>query len=100
MDGGREVTAQQRTQRSVGDLSVSAIGMGAMPMTATPEADPVAGERAVHAALEAGVTLFDTADSYSPSSEMGVNERALRAAVETYPGDLGGVVIATKGGHT
>lgn len=93
------MTTQELAQRRIGDLRVSGIGMGAMPMTATPDADPVAAEQAVHAALEAGVTLFDTADSYGPSSEMGVNERALRAAMDSYRGDLSAVVITTKGGH-
>lgn len=94
------MTASELPMRPLGDLSVSAIGMGAMPMTATLDADPVAAELAVHAALDAGITFFDTADSYGPSSQMGVNEWALRAAMESYRGDRSGVVIATKGGHT
>ncbi|MCR2813324.1 MULTISPECIES: aldo/keto reductase [Microbacterium] len=86
--------------RPLGDLQVSAIGMGAMTLTQVPDADTARGVRAVHAALDAGVTLFDTADSYGPTEEMGVNERALIAALRTHPGDLSRVVVATKGGHT
>ncbi|MFD6815764.1 aldo/keto reductase [Microbacterium sp. NPDC060132] len=87
-------------QRALGDLRVSALGMGAMTLTQTPESDVERGVRAVHAAVDAGITLFDTADSYGPSSEMGVNERALAAALRRHPDARDRVVVATKGGHT
>lgn len=96
MDGDGEVIAQ----RTLGDLKVSAIGMGAMTITQRPDADVEQGVRAVHAAVDAGITLFDTADAYGPSSEMGVNERALISALRRHPDALDRVVIATKGGHT
>ncbi|GAA4487961.1 aldo/keto reductase [Microbacterium panaciterrae] len=79
---------------------MSAIGMGAMTITQRPDADVAQGVRAVHAAVEAGITLFDTADAYGPSGEMGVNERALIAALREHPDALERVIIATKGGHT
>ncbi|WP_244632169.1 MULTISPECIES: aldo/keto reductase [unclassified Microbacterium] len=53
--------------RALGDLEVSALGMGAMTLTQVPGADTARGIRAVHAAVDAGITLFDTADSYGPS---------------------------------
>lgn len=74
--------------------------MGAMTITQLPDSDPERGVRAVHAAVDAGVTLFDTADSYGPTSELGVNERALAAALRQHPTAMDRVVIATKGGHT
>ena len=86
--------------RALGDLRVSALGMGAMTLTQLPDSNLARGERAVHAALDAGITLFDTADSYGPSSEMGLNEAALVRALRQVPGALERVVIATKGGHT
>ena len=86
--------------RAIGDLRVSAIGMGAMTLTQVPDADVERGVRAVQAAVDAGITLFDTADSYGPSGEMGVNERALIAALRQCPGALDRVVVTTKGGHT
>ncbi len=87
-------------QRRLGDIQVSAIGMGSMTLTQTLGVDSARAERAVHTALDLGITLFDTADSYGPTSELGVNERALIAALRSAPGDLDRVVIATKGGHT
>lgn len=86
--------------RRLGDLSVSAVGMGAMTLTQVAGSDTMRGVRTVHAALDAGVTLFDTADSYGPSSAHGVNELALVSALRAYPGALDHVVVATKGGHT
>lgn len=86
--------------RRLGDLSVSAVGMGAMTLTQVAGSDTMRGVRTVHAALDAGVTLFDTADSYGPSSAHGVNELALISALRAYPGALDHVVVATKGGHT
>ena len=96
MDGGGEVIPT----RALGDLRVSAVGFGAMTMTQTLETDRARGVRAVHAALDAGVTLFDTADSYGPTGDMGVNETALVRALRAVPGAVDRVVIATKGGHT
>jgi aryl-alcohol dehydrogenase-like predicted oxidoreductase len=86
--------------RAIGDLRVSAIGMGAMTLTQVPDADVERGVRAVHAAVDADITLFDTADSYGPTGEMGVNECALIEALRRHPDALERVVIATKGGHT
>lgn len=87
-------------QRSLGDLKVSAIGFGAMTLTQVEGYDTARGQRAVHAALDAGVTFFDTADSYGPTNGYGVNEIALVQALRAWSGPLDDVVIATKGGHT
>jgi len=87
-----------RTRR-LGDTEVSAIGLGAMPMTAQAGYDVDRGVRTIHAALDAGVTLVDTADGYGPSG-YGANEALVARAMASYPGDTDGVVVATKGGHT
>jgi len=55
----------------------------------------------VHAALDAGVTLIDTADIYAPSWDtMGHNERIVGRAVRSWGGNTDDIVIATKGGIT
>jgi aryl-alcohol dehydrogenase-like predicted oxidoreductase len=54
----------------------------------------------IHAALDAGVTFFDTADVYCTSDEeIGHNERLLRRALDSYSGDAdtSDIVVATKG---
>lgn len=88
--------------RRLGDTAVSAIGLGALPFS-TPAAGAVDQERAfatIFAAVDAGVTLIDTADAYAPrSSEVGYNERLVAAALAEH-GDASHVVVATKGGAT
>jgi len=83
-------------------MTVSAIGLGAMPLsTKKPRPSPADAEAVVHAALDAGVTLIDTADAYSyDESEFGHNEELVARALATYGGDTSSVLVATKGGHT
>ena len=93
-------TTTRLPRRRLGDLEVSAIGFGAMTITQTAESDVERGTRAVHAALDAGINFFDTADVYGPTGGYGVNERALMEALRSWQGSLDDVVVATKGGHT
>jgi aryl-alcohol dehydrogenase-like predicted oxidoreductase len=87
---------------TVGRVSVSAIGLGAMPLsTKEDRPSPADAEAVVHAALDAGVTLIDTADAYSrDESEFGHNEELVARALASYGGDTSSVLVATKGGHT
>ncbi|MEK9908348.1 MAG: aldo/keto reductase, partial [Aquiluna sp.] len=59
---------------------------------------------AIHAGLDAGITLLDTADIYSPTWDtMGHNEEFVAEALRTWSGSAeqkADVVIATKGGIT
>src|SRR5215213_12024878 len=80
-----------------GDLLVNRLGFGAMRLTGRgilgePE-DPEEARRVLRRAVELGVNLIDTADSYGPE----VSERIIAETLRPYPGDL---VIATKGGYT
>lgn len=88
------------TARRVGDLTMSPIGLGAMPLSVAGHPDPERSRATVHAALDAGVTLIDTADAYTPDGSVGHNERVVAEALETYGGDTTRVLVATKGGHT
>jgi aryl-alcohol dehydrogenase-like predicted oxidoreductase len=57
--------------------------------------------RVIHAALDAGVTLIDTADVYClDSQDIGHNERLVSSALKSWPGDRSQVLVATKGGVT
>jgi aryl-alcohol dehydrogenase-like predicted oxidoreductase len=90
--------------RTLGDLSVSAVGLGCMPLSSTHMVDH--RERAVstiHRALDLGITLLDTANIYAPAWDaVGHNEAVVSEALRTYsgPADLTGVLVATKGGIT
>jgi aryl-alcohol dehydrogenase-like predicted oxidoreductase len=87
-------------QRSIGAAMVSAVGLGAMPMSIEGRPEEERSIRTIHAALDAGVTLIDTADAYHlHAGETGHNERLIARALATYGNDTSGVLVATKGGH-
>src|SRR6201992_336892 len=88
-----------RTRR-IGETKVSEIGLGGMPMSIEGRPDEARSIAAVHAALDAGITLIDTADAYHMhADEVGHNETLIARALTEYGGDTSGVLIATKGGH-
>jgi pyridoxine 4-dehydrogenase len=80
-------------------VQVSAIGLGGMPMSLSgrpPEEQAIA---TIHRALDLGVTLIDTADSYcQDETDKHHNERLIHKALKQYSGDSSRVVVATKGG--
>jgi aryl-alcohol dehydrogenase-like predicted oxidoreductase len=87
--------------RRLGGLKVGAIGLGAMLLSIAGRPGEAQAIRTIHAALDAGVTLVDTADAYClGGDEVGHNERLIRKALDAWPGDRDRVLVATKGGHT
>jgi len=78
-----------------GDLTVNRLGYGAMRITGPgvwgPPADKTAALATLRHAIDLGVNLIDTADSYGP----GTSEELIAEALHPYPD---GLVIATKGG--
>jgi aryl-alcohol dehydrogenase-like predicted oxidoreductase len=92
-------------QRTVGELQVSAIGLGGMPMSIEGRPDTARSIATIHAALDAGITLIDTANAYHLGAaevgqdETGHNETLIASAVKSWGGDSSQVLIATKGGH-
>ena len=80
-----------------GDLPVHRLGFGAMRITGPgiwgEPKDPSEARRVLKSAVDLGVNLIDTADSYGPE----VSERLIAEALHPYPK---GLVIATKGGLT
>jgi pyridoxine 4-dehydrogenase len=78
-----------------GDLTVNRMGYGAMRITGPgvwgPPTDKAAALATLRRAIELGVNLIDTADSYGP----GTSEELIAEALYPYPA---GLVIATKGG--
>ena len=87
--------ATPRTIRIGGDLEVLRIGFGAMRITGPQilgwPADRENALRVLRRAVELGVNLIDTADSYGPE----VSELLIAEALHPYPKTL---LIATKGG--
>ena len=78
-----------------GDVEVHRLGFGAMRITGDgiwgEPADPAGCRELLRRAVQAGVDLIDTADSYGPD----VSEDLIAEALRPYPENL---VIATKGG--
>jgi aryl-alcohol dehydrogenase-like predicted oxidoreductase len=86
--------------RTIGDVTVSAIGLGGMPLSIEGRPDEARAIATVHAALDAGITLIDTADAYrQPGEDNSHNERLIAKALKSYGGDTSNVLVATKGGH-
>jgi aryl-alcohol dehydrogenase-like predicted oxidoreductase len=97
------LTAEPLTDEATGTFrigdgpTVRRLGFGAMRLTGPgiwgePE-DPDECRRVLRRAVELGVNLIDTADSYGPE----VSERLIAEALHPYPE---GLAIATKGGLT
>jgi aryl-alcohol dehydrogenase-like predicted oxidoreductase len=96
MSQGKILSAAAAGTFTIGsDLKVNRLGYGAMRITGPgiwgPPADKVAALATLRRAIEVGVNLIDTADSYGP----GTSEELIAEALYPYPADL---VIATKGG--
>lgn len=87
--------------RTIGDVTVSAIGLGGMPLSIEGRPDEKQAIATIHAALEQGITLIDTADAYhlAGHDEVGHNESLIAKALESFHGDTSDVLVATKGGH-
>ncbi len=87
--------------RRIGDRTVSAIGLGAMPMSVREVNDEERAMATVRRALDSGVSLIDTADAYSPDeATFGHNEELVARALRACGAGPDDVLVATKGGHT
>lgn len=97
------MTEVQVENRRVGQWNVSPICLGTMPISWAPMVDH--REQAIatiHAALDAGVTLLDSANIYAPSwDQTGYSERLVSEALESWDApakDKSNIIVATKGG--
>lgn len=90
-------------------LATDPVPLGATGLTSSPLAwgmwrfkgdDVAAAARLVHAALDAGITLFDTADIYGPDNgePFGASESLLGRVFASEPSLRGRMLLATKGG--
>lgn len=89
--------------RNLGKQQVGAVGLGLMTFDQTGTQPRQQLLDTVVAALDGGVTLFDTADAYGPGDERGAgaqgeNERLIASILDEL-GVRDRVLLATKGGH-
>jgi aryl-alcohol dehydrogenase-like predicted oxidoreductase len=80
-------------KRKLGDLEVSALGLGCMGLSFGygPPMERRAAIKVIHAAVERGITFFDTAEVYGPFT----NEELVGEALAPFKGQ---VAVATKFG--
>src|SRR3954452_6938411 len=88
---------------TVGRVEVGAIGLGLMTFDQSGSQPRQQLADTVRAALDAGVTLFDTADAYGPGEEKGAGaqggyERLIASLLDEL-GLRDRLLLATKGGH-
>jgi aryl-alcohol dehydrogenase-like predicted oxidoreductase len=98
------VTEPDLSWASRAQLDASAfgsIGFGAMNLSVTGRPDRGQAVETIHAALDVGIRLVDTADAYClDDRDTGHNETLVAEALASWPGDRDAVIVATKGGHT
>lgn len=81
------------------NFNISAIGLGGMPLSLSGRPTESQAIAVIHRALDLGVTLIDTADSYcQDQSDKHHNEELITKAIQQYTGDIRAVTVATKGG--
>lgn len=79
--------------------TVSVIGYGGMHLSISGRPTEEEGVRVIHAALDGGMTLIDTADAYClDDGDTGHNERLIARALREWSGPRERITIATKGG--
>ena len=85
-------------KRKLGDLEVSALGMGCMGLSfgLGPAADKQEGIRVIRTAAERGITLFDTAEVYGPYT----NEELVGEALAPIRDHLPAFYRGSDEGHT
>ena len=82
-----------------GAPAVAAVGYGGMHLSIAGRPPEAQGIRVIHAALDAGVTLIDTADVYCLNQhDIGHNERLIAEALASWSGRRAAVIVGTKGG--
>lgn len=94
-DTVQPISASAAGTIQLGDLNVNRMGFGAMRITGKgvwrPPENRNAALETLRRAVELGVNLIDTADSYGPY----ISEELIAEALAPYPS---GLVITTKGG--
>jgi aryl-alcohol dehydrogenase-like predicted oxidoreductase len=102
------IADEAATKRSIGEVTVSAIGLGGAswslldspgwPDDAKAGRSDEEGIETIHAAIDAGVTLIDTARVYTTATHPGHSEALIRRALASHPRGSS-IVVATKGGQ-
>ena len=80
-------------------IETTIVGLGGMPLSIDGRPARADALRVVHAALDAGMRLIDTADVYClDDDDIGHNEALIAEALASWSGDASAVLVCTKGG--
>ncbi len=91
---------QMKTFGTTG-IETTVVGLGGMPLSIDGRPERADAIRVVHAALDAGMRLIDTADVYClDDDDIGHNEALIAEALASWSGDASEVLVCTKGGLT
>lgn len=86
--------------RSCGPSKVFPIGLGGMLLSIEGRPDRAQAIATIHAALDAGVTLIDSASAYHVGAdEVGHNETLIAEALAGWHGDTDQITVVTKAGR-
>lgn len=86
--------------RAIAGTEVGAVGFSAKHLSLEERPEEVQALRTLHAALDAGVTLVDTAHAYGlDAQDEGHGEALVAKALAQWGGDADNVLVATKGGR-
>jgi aryl-alcohol dehydrogenase-like predicted oxidoreductase len=82
----------------LGGMAVSRLALGGAGWSLADEPDVAGAVRTIHAAIDHGVTLIDTARAYTTLDHPSHNEWLISRALRTHPAGHT-MLVATKGGH-
>ncbi|MCW2522284.1 MAG: aldo/keto reductase, partial [Frankiales bacterium] len=86
--------------RQIADLQTPPIGFGAMLLGMEGRPSEAEAVRTIHAALDGGVRLIDTAINYgSSAAELGYCEALVARALASWAGPREEVLVVAKGGN-
>ncbi|MFI0938602.1 aldo/keto reductase [Streptomyces sp. NPDC021020] len=87
-------------ERVCGRSKVFPVGLGGMLLSIEDRPDRARAVATIHAALDAGITLVDSASAYhTGAGEVGHNEILIAEALDSWQGDAARITVATKAGR-
>ncbi|MBR7831768.1 aldo/keto reductase [Actinospica durhamensis] len=88
-----------RARHRLGSTEVGGIALGCAALSLEHHAEPARGRAVIGAALDAGITLLDTAAAYTSAAGANENERLIAEVLSARQSAAARPFVATKGGH-
>jgi aryl-alcohol dehydrogenase-like predicted oxidoreductase len=87
-------------ERYISGVAAGRVGLGVQSIGASMSLSITESVRIIHAALDCGLRLLDTANVYAPNERwIGHGERLVAEALHTWAGEKARVIVSTKGGN-